>query len=76
MPNMDRVMARALAEAGYMPLSEYIEQFGEEAAARPAMPLSRVSARRSRPWNVPAHFAGPPRPFSYDVSYRKRRSRA
>jgi hypothetical protein len=28
---LDRVMARALVEAGYMPLPEYIAMFGDEA---------------------------------------------
>ncbi|WP_152535702.1 hypothetical protein [Bradyrhizobium sp. Ai1a-2] len=30
---IDRVTARALVEAGYMPLSEYIAMFGDEIAA-------------------------------------------
>jgi hypothetical protein len=30
MAELDRVMARALVEAGYMPLGRYIELFGKE----------------------------------------------
>jgi hypothetical protein len=30
MEQLDRVTARALVEAGYMPLDHYIERFGEE----------------------------------------------
>ena len=29
MANLDRMTARALVEAGYMPLSDYVERFGE-----------------------------------------------
>ena len=29
MANLDRMTARALVEAGYMPLADYVERFGE-----------------------------------------------
>jgi hypothetical protein len=55
---MDRTMARALTEAGCMPLNEYIRMFGgEQTEATPEPRQSGASA--TRPWRVPAHFASP-----------------
>jgi hypothetical protein len=34
MPQVDRTSARALVDAGYMPLSHYIEMFGPELMLR------------------------------------------
>jgi hypothetical protein len=34
MPQLDRTSARALVDAGYMPLSHYIEMFGPELTLR------------------------------------------
>jgi hypothetical protein len=51
-------MARALTEAGCMPLNEYIRMFGgEQTEATPEPRQSGASA--TRPWRVPAHFASP-----------------
>ncbi len=36
MAEIDRATARALVEAGYMSLKEYIERFGSAAAGEPA----------------------------------------
>jgi hypothetical protein len=41
MPHIDRTMARALVEAGYMPMSRYIECFAAE-------DQERVERRRAR----------------------------
>lgn len=36
--NIDRVTARALVEAGYMPLRHYIEMFGDEVSSPSTAP--------------------------------------
>lgn len=51
MAKIDRDAARALAEAGYMPLHEYVEMFGNEAVVEPtpeASPESHLRERRQR----------------------------
>ncbi len=68
MPQMDRATARALTEAGYMPLAEYLRRFAGEVEA--VQPLPRLAVRRSRGWKVQAHFVGPAR--GYAVSYRRK----
>ena len=78
MPQIDRITARALTEAGYMPLSEYIEMFGDEVSAEAAIakePIP-VGSHRTRPWSVPAHFASPIRGANYRVRYQQKRLRA
>ncbi len=37
MPDLDRTTARALVEAGYMPLTRYLEMFGESADDAPSI---------------------------------------
>ena len=77
MPQMDRAVARALTEAGYMPLSEYIEMFADEVIGRTTPKESLpIGSHRTRPWSVPAHFASPIRAAGYRVRYQKRRARA
>jgi hypothetical protein len=80
MPQIDRATARALTEAGYMPLREYILTFGDEVAAETTTELAKetvtIGAHRSRPWSVPAHFARPARASKYRVSYQWNRPRA
>ena len=77
MPPIDRTTARALTEAGYMPLSVYLEMFAD-AAVDPAMPKEPppIGMHRTRPWSVPAHFASPIRAANYRVRIQKRRARA
>jgi hypothetical protein len=53
---LDRVSARALAEAGYMPLEEYLRAFGGEPNAEELRRASEdfsseaYSVRLTRPW--------------------------
>jgi hypothetical protein len=53
---MDRASARALAEAGYMPLEEYLRAFGNEPSAEDLRKASEdfsaeaYSVRLTRPW--------------------------
>ena len=57
---LDRTAARALVDAGYMPLSKYIEMFGDDIAAdAPRTETIDVGHYRTRPWPVRAHI-GPP----------------
>jgi hypothetical protein len=76
MPDLDRDTARALAEAGYMPLSEYIRMFGDELAASKTLLQAAVPIgdHRSRPWTLPPHLASPAQ--RYRPGSRKRRSAA
>jgi hypothetical protein len=75
MPQMDRAMARALTEAGYMPLGEYIRQFGGEAATLSARPLPRFAGRRSHPSNVQGRFSTPlVANAGYKIIYRRKRT--
>lgn len=60
MSQMDRVMACALTEAGYMPVSEYIQMFGDEIAAESAKKPGlagnrRTHARAARPARYGKH---------------------
>ena len=71
MPQMDRATARALTEAGYMPLAEYIRAFGGAPVEIPRPVLAAVAM--SRPLRVSAHFEGPVRPARYGVSYQRKR---
>jgi hypothetical protein len=78
---MDRQMACALTEAGYMPLAEYIAMFGDDVAAevvarKPAKRPVTLGEHRSRPWGVPAHFASPLRAAKFRVRYQRIRTRA
>jgi hypothetical protein len=79
MPQIDRVTARALTEAGYMPLSEYTRTFGDDMVAETTTELAKetvtIGAHRSRPWSVPAHFARAARASKYRVSYQWNRPR-
>ena len=50
---LDRASARALAEAGYMPLHEYLRAFGNEPSAVKAsedFASEAYSVRLTRPW--------------------------
>jgi hypothetical protein len=53
---LDRASARALAEAGYMPLREYLRAFGKEPSAEELRKASEdfaseaYSVRLTRPW--------------------------
>ena len=53
---LDRVSARALAEAGYMPLVEYLRAFGNEPSAEDLRQAAEdfsseaYSVRLTRPW--------------------------
>lgn len=49
MAQLDRSSARALVDAGYMPLSHYIEMFGSELPLREvASPSTVPESRRER----------------------------
>jgi hypothetical protein len=71
MTDLDRAAARALVEAGYMPLQEYIEQF--------ELPVLREAAQRAQtaPWpravKVRAHFETQ-RPAPYRIRYQRMRA--
>jgi hypothetical protein len=71
MMDMDRATARALVEAGYMPLQEYIEQF--------EMPVLREATQRAqspawpRAVKVRAHFETQ-RPAPYRIRYQRMRA--
>jgi len=65
---LDLHAARALVEAGYMPLSEYIELHGGEVQRKTIR--SDKPARQSyvfKPWSVPAHFQLPLGQIHYRV---------
>lgn len=53
---LDRTSARALADAGYMPVSEYLQMFGDEPSAEDLRKASEdfaseaYSVRLTRPW--------------------------
>ncbi|GAC1331157.1 MAG: hypothetical protein NVSMB26_09220 [Beijerinckiaceae bacterium] len=54
---LDRASARALADAGYMPLEEYLQAFGNEPSAEDVRRVSEAdfateaySIRMTRPW--------------------------
>jgi hypothetical protein len=53
---LDRASARALADAGYMPLEEYLRTFGNEPSAEDLRKASEdfsaeaYSVRLTRPW--------------------------
>jgi hypothetical protein len=53
---LDRASARALADAGYMPLEEYLRAFGNEPSAEDLRSASEdfsaeaYSVRLTRPW--------------------------
>ena len=62
---LDRASARALAEAGYMPLEEYLQAFGNEPSAEDLRRASEdfsseaYSVRLTRPWPAAgAQFSG------------------
>jgi hypothetical protein len=78
MQHLDRETARALADAGFLPLDQYVEMFGEAPATTDsAAPLEHtVGNHRTRQWSVPAHFASPLRRQRYRLSFWNRRSAA
>jgi hypothetical protein len=71
MVELDRTTARAMVEAGYMPLDDYIDRFGPE--------VEREAARRvqASPWpravKIRAHFAAQRR-APYRIKYQKLRA--
>jgi hypothetical protein len=71
MTDLDRATARALVEAGYMPLQEYIEHF-ELDVLRDAAQRTQT-APRPRAVKVRARFE-PQRPASYRVRYQRMRA--
>ena len=63
MPHIDRKMARALVESGYMPLSRYIEIFGADEIDGASSKGSPHAPRRPRhPRGHPAHRKPPSLP--------------
>ncbi|MGH7881183.1 MAG: hypothetical protein ACREQD_17040 [Candidatus Binataceae bacterium] len=48
MATVDRSTARALAEAGYMPVAEYLRMFGDDIGVEPVTKLSAHGRRRAR----------------------------
>jgi hypothetical protein len=40
---LDRITARAMVEAGYMPLTRYIEMFGESTSERSLIPSPDIA---------------------------------
>lgn len=70
--DLDRFTARALVDAGYMQLNDYIEQFGEvdqfEKNTDRSVQILQVGNHRTRQWGV-ASSPGELRPW------RHRRSR-
>jgi hypothetical protein len=64
---LDRASARALADAGYMPLEEYLRAFGNEPSAEDLRKASEdfsaeaYSVRLTRPWpGVSAELSAKP----------------
>lgn len=69
---LERTAACALVEAGYMPLRDYIEMFGDE--VRAAATRARTDLVRLRPWQAPAHFERPFQP-QYRVTIQRTKRR-
>ena len=69
--SLDRTSACALVDAGYMPLRDYIEMFGDE--VRAAATGARMA--RLRPWQAPAHFERPFQPSQYRVTIQRTKRR-
>jgi len=69
MPEIDRISARALTEAGYMPLGEYIRLFGDEVAAAADCKPEVLY----RPWRAPRRSEKPLRSFYHHPNRLKRR---
>jgi hypothetical protein len=59
---LDRTTARALVEAGYMPLREYMDMFKNEATRVATTAVVELGHHRSRQWAVPSRFDAPGRP--------------
>jgi hypothetical protein len=78
MQHLDRDTARALTDAGYMPLCEYIQRFGNQPGLEPGPDVApervTVGTHRARQWSVPAHFASPTRPDKYRLRHKRERS--
>jgi len=55
-PNLDRETARALVDAGYMPLHRYVELYGSSNLAMDNGPADAVSRDRSD-WRRPPQAA-------------------
>lgn len=75
MQHPDRDTARALVDAGYMPLGEYIDMFAGDATAAK---LEVLELNRHRTWRqtIPAHFERPMQPSQYRIAANKRYSAA
>lgn len=62
---LDRITAQALVDAGYTPLRDYIEQFGEtsqsDSQARRSPVVLDLGNHRTRPWGVPGPLNKRPR---------------
>jgi hypothetical protein len=74
--HLDRDTARALVDAGYMPLREYIDMFAGDAANEQTAEVLELGRIRTRQWTIPAHFARSMRPFQYRIAVNKRYSAA
>lgn len=59
--SLDRLTARALVDAGYMPVRDYIERFGPEMQpqAGAVAPVVDIGHHRSRPWGISTHRSRP-----------------
>ena len=79
MPELDRGTARALTEAGYMPLRDYIRMYGAvdaaEAAADTTNRPATVSARPHRSQSLIGQVANPLWAAKYGVTQPRRRAR-
>ena len=69
---LDRISAKALVEAGYMPLDQYVEMFGMDVEAEAR---ARADKAQLRPWTTPAHFERTIEPSQYRVTIQQRNIR-
>ncbi len=72
MQHFDRDTARALVDAGYMPLGEYIDMYAGDATAA----VLELNRHRTRRQTIPAHFERPMQPSQYRIATNKRYSAA
>ena len=70
---IDRTAARALVDAGYMPLNKYIEMFADEPVADAKPAASFDPSSRSV---VHGHFATPLGRSKYRITYKRDKSAA
>jgi hypothetical protein len=70
MPEIDRISARALTDAGFMPLGEHIRLFGDEVAASADCKPEVLY----RPWRAPRRSEKPLRRNIHHPNPLKRRT--